>query len=53
MGGVQNWYGNLSELGKCYTVSALGSSGDRPYKEEFLQVRRHYTITNCLRREFY
>lgn len=22
--GVQNWYANLSELGKCYTVSALG-----------------------------
>lgn len=53
--GVQNWYGNLSELGKCYTISAHGQNGHTPYKTGALGniMKRHYTITNCLRRPFY
>ena len=53
--GVQNWYNDLSELGKCFTVSAVGNEGDQPLKNGFMGnvVRRHYTITNCLRKAFY
>ena len=54
---MKNWYGNLSELGKCYTVAAIDRS-DALYKDGFQGkwgnvMRRHYTITNCLRRPFY
>lgn len=54
--GIQNWYGNLSELGKCYTIAAFGVDGHTPYKTKTFGgniMRRHYTITNCLRRPFY
>ena len=53
--GVQNWYSNLSELGKSYTICALGEDGEIPLKNGIMGSikRRQYTITNCMRQDFY
>ena len=50
---LSNYYKDLSVLGKHYTIVHGGPKGVTPSKYESVVLRRHYTITNCLRREFY
>ena len=50
--GVQNYYSDLGTLGKHYHVVALDQNG-KPITRRFRVVRRHYTIANCMRKEFY
>ena len=50
--GVQNYYADLSTLGKHYHVVSLGPD-QKPVTSHGRVLRRHYTIANCMRREFY
>ena len=50
--GVQNYFSDLGTLGKHYHVVALDQNG-KPITRRFRVVRRHYTIANCMRKEFY
>lgn len=50
--GVQNYYSDLSTLGKHYHVASLGANL-QPVTSHGRVLRRHYTIANCMRREFY
>lgn len=50
--GVQNYYTDLSTLGKHYHVVSLGPD-QTPVTSHGRILRRHYTIANCMRREFY
>ena len=50
--GVQNYYSDLGTLGKHYHVVSLGVD-QKPVTSHGRVLRRHYTIANCMRREFY
>lgn len=51
--GLQNYYRDMTMLGKHYTVVSLGFRGQEPFKHGQRMVRRHYTISNCMRKVFY
>ena len=51
--GLQNYYRDMSMLGKHYTVVSMGIRGKDPFKHGQRLVRRHYTIANCMRKKFY
>ena len=50
---MSNYYKDLNILGKHYTIVHSGHKGVSPSKYDGVVLRRHYTITNCLRRDFY
>ena len=52
MKGVQNYYSDLSSLGKYYNVVDYGSN-DSPVRKGGRVLRRQYAIANCLNKTFY
>ena len=50
--GVQNFYDDLAIMGKHYHIGALDEKMNH-YREGWRVVRRHYTISNAMRKVFY
>ena len=51
---VKTYYPDISTIGKHYTFVSLGQDGKTPVREhKFRVLRRHYTIANCMRKDFY
>ena len=51
---LKTYYPDISTIGKHYTFVSLSDDGVTPYREAEMRVlRRHYTIANCIRKEFY
>jgi len=50
---VKNFYSDLAMLGKHFTVISLQHDGQTPVKENRTIVRRHYTICNAMKKNFY
>jgi len=40
-------------LGKHFTVESYQEGGQSAFKNKGVIVRRHYTIANCMKKEFY
>jgi len=49
--GLQIFYSDLSFFGKHYTL--VPYQGDQPVRFDQRTLRRHYTIANCMRQDFY
>ena len=49
--GIQDYYSELSSLGKHYLIST--ELKNKQVKNGYTVLRRHYTIANCLKIEFY
>mgnify|MGYP000860080405 CR=1 FL=1 len=49
--GVSNYYSELATLGKHYHLVAMPNG--KKHRENLRVVRRHYTITNAMRKKFY
>lgn len=52
MKGVQNYYSELSSLGKYYNVVDFGPNESKVRKNGRV-LRRQYAIANCLNKKFY
>lgn len=50
--GVQNFYDDLAIMGKHYHIGALDNKMNH-YREGWRVVRRHYTISNAMRKVMY
>lgn len=50
--GVCNFYDDLSIMGKHYHIVSL-QQNNTPYREKLRVVRRHYTISNAMRKKTY
>ena len=50
--GVQNFYDDLAIMGKHYHIVALNNKL-QPYREGLRVIRRHYTISNAMRKVLY
>jgi hypothetical protein len=50
--GVQNYYSELSSLGKYYNVVDLGAN-DTMVRKNGRVLRRQYAIANCNNKKFY
>jgi hypothetical protein len=52
--GIQDFYSDLSMLGKHFTVISLKGDAQIPHREvDNLVLRRHYTICNAMKKRFY
>lgn len=47
-----NFYDDLSIMGKHYHIISL-QQNNTPYREKLRVVRRHYTISNAMRKKTY
>ena len=51
--GLQSYYPELQTLGKHFTFCSHGMTGNELVRNGIKVLKRHYTITNCLREPFY